>query len=102
MQHTVGKLSTRANFSSNFISIECLHAKLWAPKILRVLVVRILGLRLGSLGTKCHLDMGLLERHKVYHKGEGGGFLEIRAVVSLVSLTLLVARPSTKSVPTMY
>jgi hypothetical protein len=29
----------------------------------------------GSLGTKCHLDVGLVESHRVYYKGEGGGFL---------------------------
>jgi len=44
------------------------------PKVVRVLVVRISGLPLGSLRTKCHLDVGLMERPKVYYKGEGGGF----------------------------
>jgi len=34
----------------------------------------ILGLLHGSPKTKCHLDVGLMERHKVYYKGEGGGF----------------------------
>jgi len=34
----------------------------------------ILGLPFGSLGTKCHLDVGLMERHRVYYKGEGDGF----------------------------
>jgi hypothetical protein len=29
---------------------------------------------LGSFRTKCHLDVGLMERHKIYYKGEGGGF----------------------------
>jgi hypothetical protein len=29
--------------------------------------------------------------HKVYYKGEGGGFPQVRAVVSLVSLCLPVA-----------
>jgi len=24
--------------------------------------------------TKCHLDVGLMERHIIYYKGEGGGF----------------------------
>jgi len=24
--------------------------------------------------TKCHLDVGLVEKHKVYYKGEGDGF----------------------------
>jgi hypothetical protein len=37
----------------------------------------------------------------MYYKGEGGGFLQVWAVVSLVSLNLPVARPSTKSVPIM-
>jgi hypothetical protein len=35
--------------------------------------------------TKCHLDVGFVAKHKVYHKGEGGGFPQVRAVVSLVS-----------------
>ncbi len=28
----------------------------------------------GVSGEKSHLDAGLVERHKVYYKGEGGGF----------------------------
>ncbi len=43
-----------------------------------------------------------MERHKIYYKGEGGGFPQVRAVVSLVSPSLPVARPSTKSAPTMH
>jgi hypothetical protein len=39
----------------------------------------------GSPGTKCHFDVDLVERHKVYNKGEGGGFPQVWAVVSLVS-----------------
>jgi len=62
----------------------------------------ISGLPLGSPGTKCHLDVGLVERHRVYYKGEGGGFPQVRAVVSLVSPSLIVVRPSTKSAPTMH
>ncbi len=56
----------------------------------------------GSPETKCHLDVGLMERHKVYHKGEGGGFPQVWVVVSLVNLNLLVVHPSTKSVPIMH
>jgi len=48
-------------------------------------------------GTKCHLDVGLVERHRVYYKGEGGGFLQVRAVVNLVTPSLPMACPSTKS-----
>jgi hypothetical protein len=60
------------------------------------------GTPFGSLGTKCHLDVGLMERHRVYYKGEGGGFPQVRAVVSLVSLSLSVPRFNTKNVPTMH
>ncbi len=71
--------------------------KLWDPKVA--------GVPLGSLGTKCHLDVGLVERHKVYYKGEGGGVPQVGVVVSLVSLVSLslpVVCPSTKSAPTMH
>jgi len=74
------------NFASDLISIKSLHTKLWAHKIAGIPTMRISGFPLGSPGTKCHLDVGLMERHKVYCKGEGGGFPQVRAVVSLVSL----------------
>jgi hypothetical protein len=48
---------------------------------------------------KSHLDVSLMEKHRVYYKGEGGGFPQIWAVVSLVSPSLPMARPNTKSVP---
>ncbi len=62
----------------------------------------ILGLPLGSPGTKCHLDAGLVASHNIYYKGEGGGSPQVKVVVSLVSPNLLVARPNTKSVPVMH
>jgi hypothetical protein len=30
--------------------------------------------RAGVPGEKSHLDAGPVERHRVYYKGEGGGF----------------------------
>jgi len=74
------------NFALDLISIRGLHARLWAPKVAKVLVVRISGLPLESPKTKCHLNMGLVERHKIYYKGEGGGFPQVQAVVSLMNL----------------
>jgi len=59
-------------------------------------------LPLGSPRTKCHLDVGLVERHKVYYKGEGGGFPQVRAMVSLVNSSLPVVHPSTKNVSIMH
>jgi hypothetical protein len=73
------------NFALNLISIWGLHIKLWGFKVVRVPTLVILGLPLGSPETKSHLDVGLMERHRVYYKGEGGGFPQVRAVVSLVS-----------------
>jgi hypothetical protein len=72
--------------------------KLWGPKVVGVPTLVISGFPLGSLGTKCHLDVGLVEKHKIYYIGEGGGFPQIWAVVSLVSPNLPVACISTKSV----
>ncbi len=89
-------------FALNLISIGGLHAKLWGPKVIRIPTLGISGLPNGSSGTKCHLDVGLVERYKVYYKGEGGGFPQVQAVVSLVSPRLPVAHPSTKSAPTMH
>jgi len=66
----------------------------------RVLVVGIPGL--GSLRTKCHLDVGLVKRHKAYYNKKGGGFTQVWAMVTLVSPSLLVARFSTKNAPTMH
>ncbi len=59
-------------------------------------------LPLGSLTTKCHLDVGPMTSHILYYKGEGGGFPQGRAVPSLLSLSLPVARPNTKSVSIMH
>jgi hypothetical protein len=46
--------------------------------------VGISGLPLGSPRTKSHLDVAHVERRRVYYKGEGGGFPQVWAVVSLV------------------
>ncbi len=77
-------LDERYNFSLDLISIRSLHTKLWTPKVTGVPTLAILGLPLRNPGTKCHLDVSLVKRHKVYYKGEGGGFPQVRAVVSLV------------------
>jgi hypothetical protein len=62
------------NFALDLILIKGLHAKLWGPKVTGVPTLTISGFPLRSPETKCHLDVGLVERHKIYYKGEGGGF----------------------------
>ncbi len=64
--------------------------------------MKILRFPFGSPKTKCHLDVGLVERHIIYYKGEGGGFPQVWAVMNFVSSNLFMPRPSTKNVPTMH
>jgi hypothetical protein len=40
----------------------------------------------GSPKTKSYLDVGPMGSHKIYYKGEGGGFSQVWAVVNLVNL----------------
>ncbi len=67
-----------------------------------ILVVGIPRLPSGSPKTKCHLDVGLMERYIVYYKGEGGGFPQVQVVVNLVSSKLPVVQPNTKSAQIMH
>jgi hypothetical protein len=90
------------NFALDLILIRGLHTKLQDPKVARVPTLGISGLTFGSLGTKCHLDVGLVERHIIYYKGEGVGFPHIQVVVNLMSPSLLVVHFNTKSVSTMH
>jgi len=58
------------NFDLGLISIKGLHTKLWGPKVAGVRTLGIFELPFGSPGTKCHLDMGLMERHIMYYRGK--------------------------------
>jgi hypothetical protein len=80
----------------DFIAIKGLQTKLWAPKVARVPIVGIPGLPLGSPSTKCHLDVAPMERCKEYHKGEGGDFRQVRAMVSFVNPSCLWFVPTPK------
>jgi len=72
------------------------------PQVVGIPTLGISGLPFGSPGTKCHLDVGLIKRHRVYYKGEGGDFPQVQDVVSLVSSSLPMARPTTKNVLTIH
>jgi hypothetical protein len=81
------KLHLNWNFTHKFMGPQS-----WdSPKVVGVPILGILGLPLGIPGTKWHLGAGPVARHRVYYKGEGGGFPQVWAMVSLVSLCLLVA-----------
>ncbi len=63
--------------------------KLWAPKVTGIPIVGISGLPFWNPRTKkkSHLDVAPVQRCRIYYKGEGGGFPQVQAVVSLVSLS---------------
>jgi hypothetical protein len=44
----------------------------------------ISGLHFGSPKNLCHLDVASMASYREYYMGEGGGFPQVRAVVSLV------------------
>ncbi len=52
------------------ILIGGLHTKLWGLKVAGVPTLGISGFPFGSPETKCHLDVGLMEKHKIYIKGK--------------------------------
>jgi len=72
------------NFASYCIAIRGLLTKLWGSKVPGVPFGAISGLPFESPGKNSHLDVGSVESHRVYYQGEGGGFPQVRAVVSLV------------------
>jgi len=83
--HTVGKLSTRATtLLQTALRSEVCSQSYGDPKLWESLLVGFQDSHAGVLGEKSHLDVGPMERSKVYYKGEGAGFPQVRAVVSLV------------------
>jgi len=85
VRHTVGKFSTRATTllqtapQSKVCSQSYVASESWES-----LLARFRDSHAGVLGEKSHLDVGLVERCRVYYKGEGGGFPQVRAMVNLV------------------
>ncbi len=72
------------NFALDLITIGGLHKKLSTIKVAEVPIVTISRLPLGSPETKSHLDVAPVEWHRIYYKGEGGGFPQVQAMMSLV------------------
>ncbi len=85
VRHTVGKLPTRATTLLQIASpLEVCSQSYGAPKLRESQLARFRDSHLGVSRQKGHLDVGPMERCRVYYKGEGGGFPQVWAVVSLV------------------
>jgi len=83
--HIIKKLSTRTTtlLQIAFRSEVCLQ-NYGAPKSQEYHLTQFWDSHSRVPGKKSHLDVGSVASHKVYYKGEGGGFPQVRAVVSLV------------------
>jgi hypothetical protein len=85
VQHIVGKLSTRATtLLQTALRSEVCSQSYGAPRSRESRLAGFRDSHAGVPGEKSHLDVGPVERSRVYYKGEGGGFPQVRAVVSLV------------------
>jgi hypothetical protein len=85
LQHTVGKLSTRATtLLYTAPQSKVCSQSYGAPKSRESSLARFRDSHSEVLGEKSHLDVDPVERCRVYYKGEGGGFPQVRAVVSLM------------------
>jgi hypothetical protein len=97
--HRLKALEESYKFVSDLIPIGGLSKKLWSFKVPGVRTETVSGLLLGSLETKSHLDVGDVERHRIYYMGEGGGSPWVQVVLSCVSRVspeLPVACPAPK------
>ncbi len=83
--HCWKSLDKSYKFALDLVLIGGLNEKLWPHKVAGVPTLVVLGLPIGSLETKSHLDVASVKRCKIYYMGEGVGFPRVRAVVSLVS-----------------
>jgi hypothetical protein len=65
------------NFASSFTWIKGLHMMLWAFKVSRVPILKILRLPTWESREKWHLDVAPMVDDKKYYKKEGGGFFQV-------------------------
>jgi hypothetical protein len=72
------------NFASTSPRSEVCSQSYWAPKSQECPLARFQDSHAGVPGEKSHLDVGPVERSRVYYNGEGGSFPQVWAVVSLV------------------
>ncbi len=85
MRHIVEKLSTRATTLLLTASrSEVCSQSYGAPKLQEFQLARFQDSHSKVPGEKSHLDVDLVERCRIYYKGEGGGFPQVRVMVSLV------------------
>jgi hypothetical protein len=85
VSHIVGKLSMRSTILLQTApQLEVCSQSYGAPKSRESQLAGFRNSHLGVPREKNHLDVASMESYRLYYKGEGGGFPQVRAVVSLV------------------
>jgi hypothetical protein len=85
VRHIVEKLLTRATTLLETTSQSKICSQSYgAPKLQKSQLAQFRDSHSGVPRKKSHLDVGSVASHRVYYKGEGGVFPQVRAVVSLV------------------
>jgi hypothetical protein len=85
VRHTVGKFLMRATTLLETASRSKVFSQSYGdPKSRESSLAGFRDFHSGVSGEKSHLDVSSVASHRVYYKGEGGGFPQVRAVVSLV------------------
>jgi hypothetical protein len=94
VQHTIEKLLKKAiTLLQTSSQSEIFTQSYGPPKSRESQLCEFRDSHLGILGQN---DIWVFAMHIVYYRGEGGGFPQVRAVVSLVSPCLPVVSPCTK------
>jgi hypothetical protein len=83
--HCWKALEESYKFASDLIPIRGLSWELWISKVPGVQTRIVLRLLFGSPETKSHSEVGAAKQRREYYMGEGGGFPQVRAMVSQVS-----------------
>jgi hypothetical protein len=97
--HRWKDLEESYKFALDVVAIRGLSWELWALKVSGIQSGTISGLLLGSPQIKNHSDVGAVEQRREYYMGEGGGFPQVRAVVSQVSRCCPWLVPTPKMFP---
>ncbi len=85
--HTVGKVSTGATTLLQTTPRSKVCSQSYeAPKSRESRLARFRDSHSKVPGEESHLDVGPVERCRIYYKGEGDGFPQVRAVVNLMCL----------------
>jgi len=85
MQHTIEKFSMRTTTLLQIASWSEVYSQSYgASKLQESQLAWFWDSHLGVPGKKSHLDVGFVASHRLYYKGEGGGFSQVQAVVSLM------------------